>query len=114
MEYYDEFIDEEKMSTNSLWLSGHQDLTSLSLLFSQPMTSLQVRDYDDSSEWKYVKHIPGAMIVNAGEVMLWCTGNYFKAAIHRVHEPPQDQKGHNCCSVLYFCVPNDKTVINTL
>ena len=114
MEYYDEFTAEEKERTKGLWLGGHQDLTSLSLLFSQPMTSLQVRDYDDNSEWKYVRHVPGAIIVNAGEVMLWWTGNYFKAAIHRVHEPPIDQRGHNRCGVFYFCVPNDEVVINTL
>ncbi len=113
MEYYDEYTAEEKSVTGGLWLGGHQDFTSLSLLFSQPMASLQVRDYH-SDEWKYVKHIPGAMIVNAGETMLWWTGDYFKAAIHRVFEPPVDQRGHNRCSVFYFCVPNDEVVINTL
>ena len=114
MEYFDEYTDEEKKETKGLWLGGHQDLTSLSLLFSQPMASLQVRDCDDNAEWKYVRHVPGAMIVNAGEVMLWWTGDYFKAAIHRVSEPPADQKGHNRSSVFYFCVPNDDVVINTL
>ncbi|KAI1614625.1 Clavaminate synthase-like protein [Exophiala viscosa] len=113
MEYYDEYTSEEKAVTGGLWLGGHQDFTSLSLLFSQPMSSLQVRDYD-SNEWKYVKHVPGAIVVNAGETMLWWTGNYFKAAIHRVFEPPVDQRGHNRSSVFYFCVPNDKVVINTL
>lgn len=114
MEYFDEYTDEEKKKTKGLWLGGHQDFTSLSLLFSQPMTSLQVRDFDDNSEWKYVKHTPGAIIVNAGEVMLWWTGDYFKAAIHRVVEPPADQLGHNRSSVFYFTVPNDEVVINTL
>jgi isopenicillin N synthase-like dioxygenase len=114
MEYYDEYTEEEKKETGGLWLGGHQDLTSLSLLFSQPMSSLQVRDYNDNAEWKYVKHVPGAMIVNAGEVMLWWTGDYFKAAIHRVFQPPVDQRGHNRSSVFYFCVPNDEVVINTL
>ncbi|KIX10086.1 uncharacterized protein Z518_01167 [Rhinocladiella mackenziei CBS 650.93] len=113
MEYFDEYTAKEKSVTGGLWLGGHQDFTSLSLLFSQPMTSLQVRDYD-SDEWKYVKHVPGAIIVNAGEVMLWWTGGYFKAAIHRVFEPPMDQRGHNRSSVFYFCVPNDEVVINTL
>ena len=114
MEYFDEYNEEEKKETKGLWLGGHQDLTSLSLLFSQPMASLQVRDYDDNAEWKYVKHVPGAMIVNAGEVMLWWTGDYFKAAIHRVSQPPVDQRGHNRSSVFYFCIPNDEVVINTL
>jgi isopenicillin N synthase-like dioxygenase len=113
MEYYDEYSAEERGVTKGLWLGGHQDFTSLSILFSQPMSSLQVRDYD-SDEWKYVKHVPGAVVVNAGEIMLWWTGNYFKAAIHRVVEPPEDQRGHNRSSVFYFCVPNDDVVINTL
>jgi isopenicillin N synthase-like dioxygenase len=46
--------------------------------------------------------------------LLWWTGDYFKAAIHRVVEPPADQTGHNISSVFYFCVPNDEVVINTL
>ena len=113
MEYFDEYTEAEKEVTGGLWLGGHQDFTSLSLLFSQPMSSLQVRDVSDS-EWKYVKHVPGAVIVNAGEVMLWWTGDYFKAAIHRVFQPPRDQRGHDRSSVFYFCVPNDGVVINTL
>ena len=95
MEYYDDYTEEEKKETGGQWLAGHQDFTSLSLLFSQPMSSLQCRDYDDNAEWKYVEHVPGAIIVNAGETMLWWTGNYFKAAIHRVTQPPVDQQGHN-------------------
>ncbi|KAJ5605359.1 hypothetical protein N7510_010513 [Penicillium lagena] len=114
MEYFDEYTDEERQQTKGLWLGGHQDFTSLSFLFSQPMSSLQVRDYDNNSEWRYVEYTPGAIIVNAGEVMLWWTGDYFKAAIHRVFEPPSDQRGHNRCGVFYFCVPNDEIVINTL
>lgn len=114
MEYFDEYTAEERKQTKGMWLGGHQDFTSLSFLFSQPMTSLQVRDYDNNSEWRYVEYIPGAIIVNAGETMLWWTGDYFKAAIHRVFEPPADQRGHNRCGVFYFCVPNDDVVINTL
>ncbi|BCS17196.1 uncharacterized protein APUU_10024A [Aspergillus puulaauensis] len=114
MEYYDDYTDEERKATGGQWLEGHRDLTALSFVFSQPMASLQVRDVDDNAEWKYVPHIPGAVIVNAGEIMQWWTGNYFTAAIHRVHEPPQDQRGHNRSSVFYFAVPNDDIVINTL
>lgn len=54
------------------------------------------------------------MIINAGEIMQWFTGGFFKAAIHRVVEPPKDQKGHDRCSVFYFVVPNKDVVINTI
>ncbi|KAH8898119.1 Clavaminate synthase-like protein [Thozetella sp. PMI_491] len=113
MEYYDDnSISDEAGKTP--WLGGHQDLSGLSLLFSQPMATLQVRDYEDDAQWKYIRHIPGAIIVNAGEPMMWWTGDYFKAAVHRVIQPPEDQRGHDRSSVFYFVVPNDDVVINTL
>ena len=71
MKYYGDSTAKEKKVTRGLWLAGYHYFTSLSLLFSQPMSSLQVRDYADKSERKYVKHVPAAVIVNAGEVMLW-------------------------------------------
>ena len=112
MECYADKTDTQ--SDSSTWLGGHQDLSALSLLFSQPMTSLQVRDYEDEAQWKYVRHIPGAIIVNAGEPMMWWTGDYFKAAVHRVVQPPMDQRGHDRSGVFYFAVPNDNVIINTL
>ena len=62
---------------------------------------------------EYVHHIPGAIIVNAGEIMQWFTGGYFTAAIHRVVEPPADQLGYDRSGVFYFSVPNGDVVINT-
>lgn len=112
MEYYDN--DSNRADDKSLWLGGHQDLSALSLLFSQPMSTLQVRHCEDDSQWKYVRHIPGAIIVNAGEPMMWWTGDYFKASVHRVIQPPIDQRGHDRSSAFYFVVPNDDVVINTL
>jgi isopenicillin N synthase-like dioxygenase len=50
MEYYDEH-NEADPEERTLWLQGHQDLTCTTILFSQPMSTLQVRDYYDSSEW---------------------------------------------------------------
>lgn len=50
MEYYDEH-NEADPQERTLWLQGHQDLTCTTILFSQPMSSLQVRDYNDNSEW---------------------------------------------------------------
>lgn len=112
MKYYDEFNEEEKKVTKDVWLGGHADFGSLTLLFSQPMASLQVRRESDQ-KWQYVKHVPGAMIVNAGQFMSWFTGDFFKAAIHRVNAPPKDQRNYERCGVFYFVVPNDDVVCGT-
>ena len=50
MEYYDKHVRKDP-NEKTLWLQGHRDLTCLTILFSQPMTSLQVRDYNDDSQW---------------------------------------------------------------
>jgi isopenicillin N synthase-like dioxygenase len=127
MTYYDEFSESEAEQIKNVWLFGHADFGSLTLLFSQPMSSLQVRQSDGT--WKWVKHIPGAIVVNAGEMMEFWTGGYYKATVHQgtsnspfsgkiadisVHEPPRDQRNHTRCGVFYFVVPNDDVKINTL
>jgi len=81
MTYYDEFSESEAEQIKNVWLFGHADFGSLTLLFSQPMASLQVRQSDGT--WKWVKHIPGAIVVNAGEMMEFWTGGYYKATVHQ-------------------------------
>jgi len=52
MQYYDAFSDDEREATNGVWLAGHRDFTSLSLLFSQvsseSSTSTSKSDADGS------------------------------------------------------------------
>lgn len=50
MKYYHVSRDPEDKNP-PLLLQGHQDFVSLTILFSQPMTSLQVRPIDESAEW---------------------------------------------------------------
>jgi isopenicillin N synthase-like dioxygenase len=81
MAYYDEHSEDDLKKTKGVWLMGHADFGSLTLLFSQPMSSLQVRQADGT--WKWVRHVPGAIVVNAGEMMQFWTGGYYKATVHR-------------------------------
>jgi len=81
MAYYDEHTEEDLQKTRGVWLMGHADPGSITLLFSQPMASLQVRQSDGT--WRWVRHVPGAIVVNAGEMMQFWTGGYYKATVHR-------------------------------
>ncbi|KAJ5607367.1 hypothetical protein N7537_003986 [Penicillium hordei] len=112
MAYYDEFSPDEEAKLGGVWLKGHQDFNTLTLLFSQPMASLQA--LDDAGNWKYIKHIPGSLVVNCGAYMEWYTGGLYKAAKHRVHAPPKDQRNRTRLGVFYFNVPNDEERPNTL
>ncbi|KAJ5811678.1 hypothetical protein N7474_007979 [Penicillium riverlandense] len=113
MMFFHEHEAGDMTKTKGVWLKGHCDFGSLTLLFSQPMASLQLMDHH-SQQWRWVKHIPGAIVVNAGEMFEWWTGGYYKATIHRVCQPPADQRNQDRCGLFYFVVPNSHVKINTL
>lgn len=73
---------------------------SISLLYSQPITALQILTNGD--EWRWVKHVQGAgklysrpvlilVVVNTADALQFLTGGLFKATRHRVMRPPNDQ-----------------------
>lgn len=113
MMFFHSHKEEEMEKTGGVWLKGHVDFGSLTLLFSQPMASLQLMDHFTGT-WRWVPYIPGAIVVNAGEMMEWWTGGLYKATIHRVCQPPADQRNQDRCGLFYFVVPNDEVKINTL
>ena len=113
MMFFHEHQPEDMVKTGGVWLKGHCDFGSLTMLFSQPMASLQLMDHF-SRKWRYVPYVPGGIVVNAGEFMEWWTGGYYKATIHRVFQPPADQRNQDRCGIFYFLVPNEGVPVNTL
>lgn len=102
---YEPYDEDASVKTANTWLTGHSDISGFSFITSQPIISLQVRDYY-SGEWKYVKHKPDALIVNIGDAMEFISGGLFKACLHRVIEPPIDQKQYQRLALIYFCNPS--------
>ncbi|KAK1705468.1 uncharacterized protein BDZ83DRAFT_771072 [Colletotrichum acutatum] len=88
-----------------LWLGGHTDLGSITFIFSQPVSSLQIRL--PSGDWKWVRYIPGALIVNVGEALELLTGGLLRATVHRVVKPPPDQERAKRLGIIYFARPRD-------
>ncbi|KAL2837810.1 hypothetical protein BJX68DRAFT_280124 [Aspergillus pseudodeflectus] len=113
MMYFHDHNAEEMKKTGGVWLKGHCDFGSVTMLFSQPMASLQLMDHF-TKKWRWVPYAPGAIVINAGEMMEWWTGGFYKATIHRVTQPPADQRNQDRCGLFYFVLPNDQVKINTL
>ncbi|KAK1635686.1 hypothetical protein BDP81DRAFT_322326 [Colletotrichum phormii] len=88
-----------------LWLGGHTDLGSFTIRFSQPVSSLQIQL--PSGNWKWVRHVPGTLIVNVGEALELLTGGLFRATVHRVVKPPSDQERAKRRGIIYFARPMD-------
>ncbi|CAK7901620.1 hypothetical protein CAAN1_23S00276 [[Candida] anglica] len=108
---YDPMNEEDSEKVDNNWLRGHSDGTGFTFITSQPILSLQIRDYF-TGEWKFVGHQPGGLIVNIGDAMEFITGGYFKSSIHRVVSPPDDQKGFRRLVIIYFCNPKYPAILD--
>ncbi|KAF9450667.1 Clavaminate synthase-like protein [Macrolepiota fuliginosa MF-IS2] len=97
--------EEDEQKSQNVWLKGHTDFVSLTLLFSQPVSALQIMTKD--GKWKWVKHIDNAIVVNIGDAIEFFSGGYYQSTIHRVRQPPDDQRNHPRVGVIYFITPHD-------
>ncbi|KAI0014489.1 hypothetical protein F4779DRAFT_612777 [Xylariaceae sp. FL0662B] len=96
---------EQNRALENVWVKGHTDFGSLTLLFRQPVAALQVRTPE--GRWKWVKPYPQSITVNLADSLEFLTNGFLKSSIHRVVVPPPDQAGIDRLGVLYFVRPED-------
>ncbi|GAC94239.1 hypothetical protein PHSY_001810 [Pseudozyma hubeiensis SY62] len=102
--------DDEKLG--GVRLQGHTDFNSVSILWSQPITSLEVLMPDN--QWRLVKHRDNALVINLGDAMHFISGGYLKQTIHRVVAPPRDQAHYERLGIFYFALFNDDVSLEPL
>ncbi|KAI9068185.1 Clavaminate synthase-like protein [Trametes sanguinea] len=108
MKYYPR-SNEEETQTNNVWMKGHTDIGTITILWSQPVSGLQIMCPD--GKWRWVRHIDNALTVNIGDSMEFLSGGYYKATIHRVRQPPADQAGYLRLGVFYFGMADDDALL---
>jgi len=89
-------------------VKGHKDTNALTILLPSPVGGLEV--LSPEGEWKPVDPIPGAFVVNIGDMMEVWSGGRWRSTMHRVH-PPLEQERY---SIGYFAVPDYDTEIEPL
>ncbi|KAJ7581201.1 Clavaminate synthase-like protein [Mycena floridula] len=104
--------EEEETKTKNVWLKGHTDFGTVTILYSQPVSALQILTLDGT--WKWVRHIEGALVVNMGDAMNFLSGGIYPGTIHRVVQPPLDQQSYTRLGVFYFCMTNDNVTLKPL
>ncbi|KAH7009530.1 2OG-Fe(II) oxygenase superfamily protein [Ilyonectria destructans] len=111
---YSKFSQKEVDSLkDNLWIRGHTDLGSWTLLFRQPVAGLQIRD-PETNEWKWAKPLDGSLTVNAGDALSYLTGGYIKSTVHRVAVPPKDQRDVDRLGLMYFTRPQNEVPLKTV
>lgn len=78
-------------------VGAHKDSGFLTLLLQDEQGGLQVEVADN--EWVDAVPLPGAFVVNIGELLELATNGYLRATIHRVISP---RAGHERLSVAFF------------
>ncbi|THU84387.1 Clavaminate synthase-like protein [Dendrothele bispora CBS 962.96] len=106
MKYYPRSEEDEAKSKN-VWLKGHTDFGSITILYSQPVAALQILGLD--GRWRWIRHIDNALVINAGDAMEFLSGGFYRATIHRVVQPPSDQRTYTRLGAFYFVMPDDDT-----
>ncbi|KAF4775656.1 hypothetical protein HER10_EVM0012995 [Colletotrichum scovillei] len=87
---------EESEKYRDIFLAGHTDWGTWTFLFSQPVAALQVLCHE-TGRYRHVRHALERL-----------TGGLFKATIHRVIQPPMDQRHLRRIGVIYFSRPADE------
>ncbi|CED82117.1 gibberellin 3-beta [Phaffia rhodozyma] len=87
-------------ASKGLRMHGHTDFGLLTMLFSVPISCLQIWGQDE--EWHYVPYKAGALVLNIGETLEIVSGGHFKATRHRVYKPPADQLNSERLSLVLF------------
>lgn len=102
--YPGESAEEEKQG-----VGAHRDGGVLTLLLVEPgKAGLQV---EHEGEWIEAPSVPGAFVVNVGEMLELATGGYLKATLHRVVSP---KVGTDRISIPFFFNPALDTVMPRL
>ncbi|KAF7304538.1 Clavaminate synthase-like protein [Mycena chlorophos] len=104
LKYHPRSIEDEQ-KTKQVWLKGHTDIGSITILWSQPISGLQILSPDN--QWRWVRHVENALVINAGDVMTFLAGGFYPATRHRVVRPPADQVNLPRLGVFYFAMAND-------
>ncbi|HEY8702494.1 MAG TPA: 2-oxoglutarate and iron-dependent oxygenase domain-containing protein [Arthrobacter sp.] len=89
-------------------VGSHADYGFVTLLLQDSVGGLEVLP-PGASEWASVEPLPGALVVNLGEMLEVATEGYLAATIHRVQAPPP---GVDRYSVPFFWSPRLDAVID--
>jgi isopenicillin N synthase-like dioxygenase len=96
------------------WRIGpHTDFGTLTLLDRQSgLGGLQVQLEDGT--WVDAPWVPGALVVNGGDLLEAWSGGRWRSSPHRVLPPPADDPDESLVSLIYFCESDPAVMIAPL
>ena len=91
---------------------AHSDYGTLTLLFQDNVGGLEVMNCQ--GDWISAPSLPGAVLINTGDLMERWSNDVFRSTQHRVGLPPADQAMCDRYSIAFFCQPDAEAEIACL
>ncbi|XP_030242459.1 1-aminocyclopropane-1-carboxylate oxidase-like isoform X2 [Drosophila navojoa] len=106
-------MSEHKLPNGEVIRCGaHVDYGTFTLLAQDSEGGLEVK-LPGSEKWTRVGHLPGAILVNCGEILSIWTRERYPALQHRVVIPEQEHiRSRGRHSIAFFCHPDNITMIS--
>ncbi|KAI4368902.1 hypothetical protein MLD38_017406 [Melastoma candidum] len=92
-------------------LVAHTDSSVLAILLQNQVNGLEVQK-DGVDGWIPVDPVPGALVVNLGDMMQALSDDLYKSVNHRVRSPPPREESDRI-SICYFVFPGEGYVIRS-
>jgi len=105
-------VGEKGITNGKVAIGAHTDFGSLSFLHNK-LGGLQVL-VPGTSEWQFIKPIPGHAICNIGDALKILSGGLLVSNMHRVIPPPGQQAFHTRWSLVYFSRPGNSVILEPL
>ncbi|XP_076029602.1 uncharacterized protein LOC143018237 isoform X2 [Oratosquilla oratoria] len=93
-------------------MGAHTDVITLTLLFLDDVGGLQIKN--QQGEWLDVVPIPGAILINLGDLMQFWTGDTWIAPLHRVVLPSDEDKQRRRLTLAIFLQPDRGTILESV
>ncbi|MGF1568365.1 MAG: isopenicillin N synthase family dioxygenase [Nodosilinea sp.] len=88
---------------------AHSDYGTLTLLFQDDVGGLEVLNAE--GEWMAAPAIPGAVLINTGDLMERWSNEVFRSTVHRVGLPQGAKVRRDRYSIAFFCQPDAEAEI---
>jgi len=88
---------------------AHSDYGTLTLLFQDDVGGLEVQTA--TGEWISAPSIPGAILINTGDLTQRWSNDVFRSTKHRVALPTGEKAGRDRYSIAFFCQPDAEAEI---
>ena len=94
-------------------IGPHTDFGTLTLLDRQPGDGGLQIDIEGEG-WVDAPYIPGALVVNTGDLLARWTGERWKSNRHRVLPPPKNSPDEELMSLVYFFEADPEAIVEPL